>query len=300
MSDVFFSLSFLVAIPPSISAYLCSMTTDTLDTLIAAAKLYIMQEYPEGSWIACEKAQYDFFKTTYSAPTQVTPKTAPTAQKIAATPTYTPKVESAKKEAPSRQLPPQTSSVHTPEKAEEQSTVLEPIQQAVHPKSYILNALPKPGAKIEPPHLADVRAKLEKAKDVPTAPERKIVTPDSLIISLLPAGSEAFGFIEKMNSAIQERLNKNSLCLDATFEALAMLMTYAASGNLKAVIIAGDIHRALDWLMPLSELETSSEQIGPLQLRTKLYGVPIYFLALSEVPNQQDKAALWKALQQIL
>lgn len=271
------------------------MTTDTLDTLIAASKLYIMQEYPEGSWIACEKAQYDFFKTTYVQPAPDTKaKIEPAIQKTAVIAPQASKIETPKKEAPAKNSQPSTS-VQPPDPP----AILQPIQQAAHPKAYVLNALPKPKTKVEMPHLADVKAKLERTKEPPNGPQHHAYAPDSLIISLLPAGSEVFTFIEKMNVAIQERLGKNSICLDATFLALASLITYAASGNLKAVIIAGDIHRALDWLNPLSDLEACSAQIGPLQLRTKLYGVPIYFLALSEVPNQQDKAALWKALQQI-
>jgi hypothetical protein len=262
------------------------MKRDILQELSAAARQYLIQEYPPGSFIPCAKEQYDFFKKTY------TPPGASLQRAPAALPEIAIKPPLVKKEplAPPKVTPAPLVAAPAPT----------PIKQTAHPKAYILNAMPRSKLEVTVPHLVDVTAKLPAVKEPPESPTFEVKAPDAIMVSFAAPGSELYSFIEKMNGAVNDRLGKRSLWFDATFEALCSLITYAASGGLKAVILVGDIGQMTDWLSPLSELEEENSHVGPLHKRSSLHGVPLYFLALSDVPNQQDKALLWKALQQIL
>jgi hypothetical protein len=189
----------------------------------------------------------------------------------------------------------------------------------VHIHAPFIQTLSVAAAKSDPPYLDDVLEKIKQFGGASLHSEPLSDQTENLLswkkdypcfalVSFFSKGSQEELFLQKVGQAAASRLTVPTAFFSMpSLQSAAELSCFSSSGALKTVLFVYDLslqQKAYEWLASFPSLENSdsSQEVGPLAPKKKLFSTLFYQLVLPPHYEQAAdfKAALWKALQQLL
>jgi hypothetical protein len=186
-----------------------------------------------------------------------------------------------------------------------------------HPLFPFVQTLSSAMAKPEAPHLDNMIEKIKQFGGACLCSEAlkteellswKEEYPEVAVVSFFAKESQEELFLRKVTQAIASRLSVRAAFFSTpSLQTAAELSCFSSSKVLKIALFvySPSLQQKMhEWLtfFPSLEAVDLQQEVGPLILKKKLFSTPLYQLVLPPFCEQDAdfKAALWKALQQLL